>query len=206
MAVHVTCQFKLPLPPSQVWNALKNISEVAACFPGATRIEPVNEHSCKGIVKVKLGPMQLEFAGQFTFTELDDAQRRAVANAEGQDQRGRGRAESTISLQIESDSEGGSLGTVSAATELSGTVAQFGRAKSVIQAVAETLIGEFAKNLECKLAPSLVAARSSEGTATFPSTVAGSTVEPAQVLAPVNGLAFASRVLTRWLRGLFCRP
>jgi carbon monoxide dehydrogenase subunit G len=215
MAVHVTCQFDLPLPPAQVWNALKNVAEVAGCFPGVTKIEPMDDRSCKGVVLVKLGPMQLEFAGQFAFTELDDVALKASAQAQGQDQRGRGRAESKISLQV-APTPGGCRTTVLAETELSGTVAQFGRAKSVIQAVAETLIGDFAKNLERKLAPEPVAA---VPVAVAPPTLAGD-IAPAPATAaapvapvaarpnsptPVSGFGLALRVIAQWWRGLLGR-
>jgi uncharacterized protein len=193
MAVNVTCQFKLSLPPQQVWNALKDVTDVAGCFPGVTSVEPVDDHACKGVVEVRLGPMQLEFAGQFAYTDLDDTSRRATADAQGQDRRGRGRAESKIQLRVEPDGAG-SLATVEAATELSGTVAQFGRAKSVIQAVAEALIGDFARNLEKKLAPSPV----------ISAAVAGPTTAP-ENRAPVSGPGLAWRALTQWLRGLFLR-
>jgi uncharacterized protein len=193
MAVNVTCQFKLSLPPQQVWNALKDVTGVAGCFPGVTSVEPLDDHACKGIVGVRLGPMQLEFAGQFTYTELDDANRRAAADARGHDRRGRGRAESKILLRVEPEGAG-SVATVEAATELSGTVAQFGRAKSVIQAVAEALIGDFAKNLEKQLgpAPAIPVAEVVPNTA------------PAN-RAPVSGFGLAWRALTQWMRGLFSR-
>ncbi|MDB5856423.1 MAG: hypothetical protein JWQ76_112 [Ramlibacter sp.] len=212
MAVHVTCHFDLSLPPQQVWNALKNVSEVAGCFPGVTKVEPVDDRSCKGVVLVKLGPMQLEFAGQFAYAELDDAALKASATAQGQDQRGRGRAESKISLQVQPTASG-SRTTVSAETELTGTVAQFGRAKSVIQAVAETLIGEFAKELERKLAPAPLevatraptAQASAAGESSAAAGVAASVPAGVRGSRPVNGLGLALRVILQWLRGLFGR-
>jgi len=218
MAVHVTCHFDLPLPPAQVWNALKNVSEVAGCFPGVAKVEPIDDRSCKGVVLVKLGPMQLEFAGHFSYTGLDDAALKASAVAQGQDQRGRGRADSKISLQVQPTATG-SRTTVSADTDLTGTVAQFGRAKSVIQAVAETLIGEFAKELERKLAPVAapvpapvkVASRAPAEDAASGNTTSAAPAAAAPVAAlatstkPVNGLALALRVISHWWRGLFGR-
>ncbi|MGF6956334.1 SRPBCC family protein [Paraburkholderia youngii] len=199
MASHVICQFNLSLPPQQVWDALKDVVGVAHCFPGVMSVEALDERACKGVVQVRLGPMQLEFAGQFLYTELDDANWCATADAYGQDQRGRGRAESKILLKVLPEGAG-SVTTVEAKTELSGTVAQFGRAKSVIQAVAETLIGSFAKNLEAKLAPAPVAplaVTDRQRTAANPLATANR--------APVGGLGLAWRALTHWLRGMFSR-
>jgi len=206
MPVQVNCQFRLPIPPSQVWTAFKNVSEVAACFPGVTSIQPIDETSCKGVVQVKLGPMQLEFAGQFAFTEVNDAERWAIASAQGQENRGRGRADSTIRLQIEPDTDGGSLTKVQASAELSGTIAQFGRAKSVVQAVAETLIGEFAKNLESTLSARQEVIHTSEPGAPVlaadPGSPHGSNAQFARVAAPANGLKFAFKSIWIWFRGL----
>ncbi|WP_321927523.1 SRPBCC family protein [Paraburkholderia guartelaensis] len=194
MASHVICQFRLSLPPEQVWDALKDVEGVAHCFPGVMSVEALNERACKGVVQVRLGPMQLEFAGQFLYTDLDDVHRCASADAQGQDRSGRGRAESKILLRVRQEGTG-SVTTVEAKTELSGTVAQFGRAKSVIQAVAETLIGSFAKNLEAKLAPVPVAE--------LPRAAANRTATANH--APVGGLGLACRALMQWLRGMFSR-
>lgn len=205
MAVQVTCHFDLPLGAHQVWNALKNVSEVAGCFPGVTSVEAIDPRTCKGVVLVKLGPMQLEFAGQFAFVELDEAVLKASALARGQDRRGRGRAESRISLHVE-PTEAGSRTTVSAETELSGTIAQFGRAKSVIQAVAETLVGEFAKALELKLAPAGEAPPPPDG-----GLVPAQTSMPARQNSkaskpvPLSGLGLAVRAFMQWWRRLFSR-
>jgi carbon monoxide dehydrogenase subunit G len=162
-------------------------------------VEALDDRACKGVVQVRLGPMQLEFAGQFLYTELDDANWCAAADAQGQDRRGRGRAESKILLKVLPEGMG-SVTTVEARTELSGTVAQFGRAKSVIQAVAETLIGSFAKNLEAKLAPAPVAPLAVTDlppAASNPPATANRT--------PVGGFGVAWRALTQWLRGMFSR-
>lgn len=211
MAVHVTCHFDLSLPPAQVWNALKNVSEVAGCFPGVTQVEPIDDRSCKGVVLVKLGPMQLEFAGQFAYVSFDDAALSACATAQGQDQRGRGRAQSRIGLQVE-PTPTGSRTTVSAQTELTGTVAQFGRAKSVIQAVAETLIGEFAGALERQLAPPALSAPAAPAADAAPAgrEPAGpartSSVAPtANRGTPVSGFGLARRMIAQWWRGLLGR-
>lgn len=205
MPVAVTCQFNLLLPPEVVWNALKDVANVASCFPGVSRIEQVDDRACKGQVTVRLGPMQLEFAGQFTYTAVDDVALVATASAQGQDQRGRGRAQSKIRIHTAADGAG-SVTTVQADTDLSGSVAQFGRAQSVIQAVAQTLISEFAKNLEVRLvhtghevevvAVNLYAGHASAST---------SPVLPTEVDAPaaVNVIRLMALAFGRWFQGLF---
>lgn len=196
MGVQVACHFDLPLPASEVWQALKDVEHVAACFPGVSAVRALDAQSCAGTVTVKLGPMQLEFEGQFAYVGLDDDAMAAEARAHGQDRRGRGSAQSTIRLQVQSTPTGCRT-LVTADTELVGTVAQFGRAKSLIQSVAETLIGDFAQRLGAALASDAAAAgRAGADEAAVP---------PPRQPVSVSGFGVLVRALTHWWRGLFGR-
>ena len=49
-----------------------------------------------GTVKVKLGPIALQYAGTGPFVERDDGAHRAVIEAKGKDKRGNGTAGATV--------------------------------------------------------------------------------------------------------------
>lgn len=139
--------FTVPAPVDTVWEALLDLERVVPCMPGAT-LTSHQEDEFAGTVKVRLGPISLQYKGNGRFTEKDEAARRAVIEASGRDARGNGTAAATVTAQLV---EKGSETAVSVVTDLSvtGRPAQFGR--GMIGEVSSKLIGQFADCLADKL-------------------------------------------------------
>ena len=142
--------FVLPLPIDRAWDLLLDLEKIAPCMPGAqlTEIEG-DEH--RGKVKIKVGPITAQFAGQARFTEKDAAAHRAVITAEGREARGQGNANAVVTASlsaIDGPAGPGSATKVEVVTDLtiSGKVAQFGR--GVIVDVSSKLISQFVANVE----------------------------------------------------------
>ena len=87
----------------------------------------------------------------------------------------------------------GSQVVVKTDLNLSGAVAQYGRASGLIQDVASQLIGQFATCLKSKLAASAPAAQ----------TTAPSSAQQPAAPKPISGFALIFRVLLNSLRRLF---
>ena len=141
--------FTVPLGVEETWSHFQDIAALAECFPGAV-VTGVEDDSFTGTVKVKLGPIALQYAGSGTFTERDDAAHRFVVEAKGKDKRGNGTAGATVSLQM---ADAGGATTIDVQTDLAitGKPAQFGR--GVMQDVSDKLLGQFVACLEQRLAP-----------------------------------------------------
>jgi carbon monoxide dehydrogenase subunit G len=122
---------------------------VAECFPGA-QVTEADESSFSGSVKVKLGPIALQYNGSGTFVEKDAEAHRFVVDAKGKDKRGNGTAGAKVTV-VMTDAAGGST-DVSVDTDLAitGKPAQFGR--GVMQDVSDKLLGQFVACLEQRLA------------------------------------------------------
>ena len=143
MELHHT--FTVPADPGTTWQTFMDLEGVAGCFPGAV-VTGVDGDSFTGTVKVKLGPIALQYAGQGRFVERDDATHKAVIEATGKDKRGNGTAGATATITV-SDGEGGGS-SVEVVTDLAvtGKPAQFGR--GVMQDVSDKLLGQFVACLE----------------------------------------------------------
>src|SRR5437868_4349883 len=139
--------FEVPLPPAQAWKVLMDIPRIAPCMPGAQLTDVVDENTYNGKVSVRLGPVALTFAGTVKFSEKDEAAHRARVTAQGKDSKGRGGAHATVDFHIESVPAGSRV-LVKTDLNLSGAVAQYGRASGMIQDVAQQLIGQFAISLK----------------------------------------------------------
>jgi carbon monoxide dehydrogenase subunit G len=164
-------QFRVPVPVAQAWEVLLDVERIAPCMPGAT-VESFDGETIVGRVKVKVGPIQVTYAGTARFTDKDEAARRAVIEASAKEARGSGTATATITAQLQDD--GGSATDVTVTTDLAitGKPAQFGR--GVMEEVGNKLLGRFADCLADTLG-SGDAADSSEPAAS--AAVAAATVE-----------------------------
>ena len=142
-------QFSVPVPVAEAWHVLLDIERIAPCMPGAS-VESFDGETIVGRVKVKVGPIQVTYAGTAKFTEKDEAARRAVIEAHAKEARGSGTANATITAQMHDD--GGNATKVVVTTDLAitGKPAQFGR--GVMEEVGNKLLGRFADCLTTELA------------------------------------------------------
>jgi carbon monoxide dehydrogenase subunit G len=146
--VELNHRFTVPIGVEETWAHFNDIASVAECFPGA-QVTEADESSFSGSVKVKLGPIALQYNGSGTFVEKDEDAHRFVVDAKGKDKRGNGTAGAKVT---ESMSDAGGSTDVSVETDLAitGKPAQFGR--GVMQDVSDKLLGQFVACLEQRLA------------------------------------------------------
>jgi uncharacterized protein len=146
--VQLDHEFTVPVPAEQAWPVLLDVERIGPCMPGAT-ITSVDGKDFEGRVKVKVGPITVTYAGQASFVEVDDEQRRAVISAKGKEARGSGTANATITAQLY---EQGDSTRVTVRTDLAvtGRPAQFGR--GVMVDVGGKLLERFADCLAGQLA------------------------------------------------------
>jgi uncharacterized protein len=141
-------KFAVPAPIDTVWQALLDPERVAPCFPGAT-ITSASGDEFAGIVKIRLGPISLQYRGSGRFTEVDDAAHRTVIVANGTASGGQGTAAATVTTTL---AQNGDDTAVTVATDLTvtGKPAQLGR--GLIADVGGKIIDQFAECLSTSLA------------------------------------------------------
>ena len=69
--MELTHDFTVPTDIETAWATFLDLERVGSCFPGATVTEATGE-SFSGTVKVKLGPIALQYSGSGRFVERDD--------------------------------------------------------------------------------------------------------------------------------------
>jgi uncharacterized protein len=142
--------FNVPAAPDAAWKVLLDVPRIAPCMPGAELTEVVGEHAYKGNAKLRVGPVNLTFSGEAKITELDATERRATLHARGNDTKGRGAAEADVVFALV-ESDGQTRVDITTELNLTGSVAQYGRASGLIDAIAGQIISDFAKNLEAEI-------------------------------------------------------
>ena len=146
--MELTHDFTVPASVDDAWATFMDLERVGSCFPGAT-VTSVDESGFAGTVKVKLGPIALQYAGTGQFLERDDAAHRAVIEAKGKDKRGNGTAGATVTVQLAPSGEGTRI-DVTTDLSVTGKPAQFGR--GVMQDVSDKLLQQFVACIEGQFA------------------------------------------------------
>lgn len=165
--------FAVTAPIDQVWRTLMDFEKVAGCVPGAEVLNKLSEDAYQVGMKVKLGPVTMQYKGQMEVVERDEAGHRAVLKGQAKEARGQGTAQATAQLQLVEDA-GMTRGSVSADVALSGRAAAMGQ--GVIGSVTDQMMAQFAQNLQVML--------NDAGDAAAPSTAQPAAAAPAPAAAP----------------------
>lgn len=187
--------FTVARSPAETWKILLDVPFIAGCVPGAELLSSEGDFRHKGKIAVRLGPVSLSFKGTAELSDMDKESMTAVLKASGMDEKGRGSAGSTSQINIEPHS-GGSRVNISTDLQLSGSVAQYGRASGIITAVANEIVAAFSTNLRNAL----------DGPADAGEAIAqGERIAKAPAPANTLGARLLIRAFGAWLKGLFGR-
>ena len=185
-------QFTVAVPVEDAWRILTDVERIAPCLPGA-QLQEIEGDTYRGIVKVKVGPIQAQFKGQANFIERDDVAHKVVLKGEGRDTTGKGNASAIITAEMTAVDASNTAVTVNTDLSVTGKVAQFGR--GAMADISDKLLAQFVVNLNALIAeqPATAAAPSAA-----PEPTEGvRTIERAEV-APLDLLSAAgSPILKR---------
>lgn len=143
--------FVVPMPPEQAWPLLLDVRRIAPCLPGAELTDVLGDNRYKGRARVKVGPIELSFAGEAELRDIDDQAHTASVVARGAEGKGRGNASATVRFQLSPDAAGTKVVAITD-LQLVGAVAQYGRGAGLIKEIANQLTQQFARNLQASIA------------------------------------------------------
>jgi carbon monoxide dehydrogenase subunit G len=137
--------FTVAAPVDEVYSALLDLERVTPAMPGASVLSKEGDDAYKVAIKVKLGPVTMNYRGDVTVVDRDPAAHTAVLDVKAKEARGQGSANAVVRMSL---SEQGSetAGTMKASVQLSGKAAAMSR--GVIDDVSRRLVTTFAENLE----------------------------------------------------------
>lgn len=136
--------FVVDAPLDDVWDLLMDVERVAPCMPGAQVLEQTGKDAYKVAVKVKLGPMTMNYKGDVEILERDAAAHRATMRAKAREARGQGTASANVRMALH-PADGRTQASILTEMQMSGKAAAMGQ--GVIQDVAASLTDTFAHNL-----------------------------------------------------------
>jgi len=146
--VQLSNEFEVAAPPERTWALLNDVPRVVPCMPGAELTRTVSENRWEAGMRVKLGPISLQFVADVTRDEVDESARRVRLTIKAREAKNRGSADASMQSTVTAAGTGTRVGIV---TDLSlkGAVAQYGR--GVVPAVAKQLTAQFAQCLQRQL-------------------------------------------------------
>jgi carbon monoxide dehydrogenase subunit G len=71
MAMNLSGEYRIPAPPTRVWEALNDVNVLKACIPGCKSLDKTSETSFASVVTSKVGPISATFTGSVTLSDLD---------------------------------------------------------------------------------------------------------------------------------------
>jgi carbon monoxide dehydrogenase subunit G len=140
--------FEVDHPIEKVWEFCSDIPNVASCLPGATLTDEVGHDEYEGNVAIRLGPVQMQFAGRAAVKERDEAGKTIVLDAAGADEKGRGQAALGLKARLVPTANGTRV-EVEQDLQLSGAAAQYGR--GMISDVSAVMLRDFATNMQARI-------------------------------------------------------
>jgi carbon monoxide dehydrogenase subunit G len=141
----LTNEVIVPAPLERTWPLLLDVPRVVRALPGASVEPDAAEGVYRGTLKVRLGPVAMEYEGIARLTEVDEDEHAASFHVEGRERRGHGGATATIVNRLH-PTDGGTRLVVETDLAVTGRAAQLGR--GLMEDVAGTLLEQFAHGLE----------------------------------------------------------
>lgn len=177
--------FAVGAPVDRVFGVLSDINAVAPCMPGATILgeDPAGGH--RGRFKIKVGPVSAAYEGRIAIESADAERGEIVMSGSGADPRGAGSAEATITATLRPSGAGTEV-VMGTELDIAGRLAQFGGRSSMMQGIADRMIGQFADRLQAAVtaepgaAPAAATAPTGGATAGAPRPAAAPAAAPAE--------------------------
>ncbi|MBO23504.1 MAG: hypothetical protein CMM26_14185 [Rhodospirillaceae bacterium] len=193
--------FTLLVEPDAAWNILLDVPRIAPCMPGAELTETVDERTYRGNANLRVGPVSLTFSGEAEITEIDEAAHVATVEAKGNDTKGRGAARATVVFRLVADGDASRV-DITSDIALTGSIAQYGRASGLIDALAGQIISDFAKNLQAEIGAGGDAVPANAGAVEPAAAVSETTSEGAGTSGnAISGISLFFRALWAMIRG-----
>jgi carbon monoxide dehydrogenase subunit G len=148
VAIEIKETFEVAAPIERVWQFVLDPQNVAACMPGASLDQVVDERTFLGNIKVKVGAVMASYKGRVELVEVDEASHTVKMKAEGTESGG-GTARGSMMSKLVTLPDGRTEVVAEASVDLTGRIMQVGR--GMIQGVSKQLFQQFVKSARAQL-------------------------------------------------------
>jgi uncharacterized protein len=136
-------QTEVAATPDDVWDLLQDTRTVVQCLPGAELVDELGDDRYRGVLRVAIGPLKMNYAGDVSVVQRDAGERQIVLDATGRDKRGSGAVQAHVQLRVSPTEQGARIDVVSD-VDLTGRIASLGRG---VRDVSNRMFVQFAGQL-----------------------------------------------------------
>ena len=137
-------EFDVNAPIDEVYSAMLDLERVAPAMPGAEVLEKTDDDHYKVGIKVKVGPISMQYRGDVEIADKNPEAHSATIKVAAREARGQGTANADVGMRLE-ERDGVTHGQMTSNVQLAGRAAAMGG--GVIKDVSAKLVDQFARNL-----------------------------------------------------------
>ncbi len=141
-------KFTVKAPIQKLWDTLFDVQALAACLPGAEKIEQIDEKTYDVTMKQRVGIVKVTMRGRQVLTKVD-APNHLEMEGEAEDLTKLGRMKDKITMDLKELGNGEVEIAYNMDVNMVGKLAMFG--DRIMRSKAVEVEKEFVKNLQAKL-------------------------------------------------------
>lgn len=147
MAMTMTGEYQLPVPPQTVWEKLNDPATLKACIPGCEQLDKTSDTEFQAVATTKIGPVKAKFKGKVTLSDIDPPNGYRISGQGDGGVAGFAKGGATVKL---APKDGGTLLTYAVEAQIGGKLAQLGQrlVNGAAKKVADDFFGNFVKAVE----------------------------------------------------------
>ena len=112
-------EFDVQAPIDEVYAAMLDLERVGPAMPGAEVLEKTGDDRYKVAIKVKVGPISMQYRGDVEIVDRDPAAHSARLSVQARETRGQGTASADVDMRLD-ERDGGTHGAITAQVKLAG--------------------------------------------------------------------------------------
>ena len=148
MAMTMSGQYELAVPPQTVWEKLNDPATLKACIPGCEQFDKLSDTEFQAVSTTKIGPVKAKFKGKVTLSDLDPPNGYKISGQGDGGVAGFAKGGATVKLEPK---DGGTLLSYTVEAQIGGKLAQLGQ--RLINGAAKKMADEFFKKFAAAVNP-----------------------------------------------------
>jgi carbon monoxide dehydrogenase subunit G len=148
MAMTMSGEYQLAVPPQMVWEKLNDPATLKACIPGCEQLDKTSDTEFQAVATTKVGPVKAKFKGKVTLSDLDPPNGYKISGQGDGGVAGFAKGGATVKLEPK---DGGTLLTYTVEAQIGGKLAQLGQ--RLINGAAKKVADDFFENFAAAVNP-----------------------------------------------------
>jgi len=146
VAMTMSGEYELAVPPQTVWEKLNDPAILKACIPGCEQLDKTSDTEFQAVATVKIGPVKAKFKGRVTLSDLDPPNGYKISGQGDGGVAGFAKGGATVKL---TPKNGGTLLAYNVDAQIGGKLAQLGQrlVNGAAKKVADDFFENFAKTV-----------------------------------------------------------